>query len=108
MEYIEETGILRVEPFSEMGTIVELINSFGGKENYLKAVAELEKELYTSRKNSIGAKCQFKHLFIKIIQDIMRKDTGVDGDAQRMATIVWLIFLKIFDDKRPNGKWSTL
>ena len=36
---------------------------------------------------------------IKTIQDIMRKDTGVDGDAQRISQIVWLLFLKIFDDK---------
>lgn len=36
---------------------------------------------------------------IKSIQDIMRQDVGVDGDAQRIAQIVWMIFLKIFDDK---------
>lgn len=36
---------------------------------------------------------------IKGIQNIMRKDTGVDGDAQRIGQIVWMIFLKIFDDK---------
>ena len=36
---------------------------------------------------------------IKCIQDIMRKDVGVDGDAQRISQMVWLIFLKIFDDK---------
>ncbi len=36
---------------------------------------------------------------IRIIQDIMRKDVGVDGDAQRISQIVWLLFLKIFDDK---------
>ena len=36
---------------------------------------------------------------IKCIQDIMRKDVGVDGDAQRISQVVWLIFLKIFDDK---------
>lgn len=36
---------------------------------------------------------------IKTIQDIMRKDVGVDGDAQRIGQIVWLLFLKIFDDK---------
>lgn len=29
----------------------------------------------------------------------MRKDVGVDGDAQRISQIVWLLFLKIFDDK---------
>jgi type I restriction enzyme M protein len=36
---------------------------------------------------------------VKTIQDIMRKDVGVDGDAQRISQMVWLIFLKIFDDK---------
>ncbi|MEN9933984.1 MAG: hypothetical protein RLZZ387_563 [Chloroflexota bacterium] len=36
---------------------------------------------------------------IKTIQDIMRKDTGVDGDAQRISQLVWMIFLKIFDDR---------
>lgn len=36
---------------------------------------------------------------IKAIQDIMRKDVGVDGDAQRISQLVWLFFLKIFDDR---------
>ena len=35
---------------------------------------------------------------IKSIQDIMRKDAGVDGDAQRISQLVWMLFLKIFDD----------
>ena len=36
---------------------------------------------------------------IKSIQDIMRKDVGVDGDAQRIGQLGWLLFLKIFDDR---------
>ena len=36
---------------------------------------------------------------IKSIQDIMRQDTGVDGDAQRISQLVWLLFLKVFDAK---------
>jgi type I restriction enzyme M protein len=36
---------------------------------------------------------------IKAIQDIMRKDVGVDGDAQRISQLVWMFFLKIFDDR---------
>ena len=36
---------------------------------------------------------------IKSIQDIMRKDVGVDGDAQRIGQLVWLLFLKIWDDR---------
>ena len=35
---------------------------------------------------------------IKSIQDIMRKDAGVDGDAQRISQLVWMVFLKVFDD----------
>ncbi len=35
---------------------------------------------------------------IKSIQDIMRKDVGVDGDAQRISQLVWMMFLKIYDD----------
>ncbi len=36
---------------------------------------------------------------IKTIQDIMRKDVGVDGDAQRVSQLGWMLFLKIFDDR---------
>ena len=36
---------------------------------------------------------------IKSIQDVMRKDVGVDGDAQRIGQLVWLLFLKIWDDR---------
>jgi type I restriction enzyme M protein len=34
---------------------------------------------------------------VKTIQDIMRKDAGVDGDAQRISQLVWMLFLKVFD-----------
>jgi len=36
---------------------------------------------------------------VKSIQDIMRKDAGVDGDAQRLSQLCWLFFLKIIDDQ---------
>ncbi len=36
---------------------------------------------------------------VKSIQDIMRQDTGVDGDAQRLSQLCWLFFLKIIDDQ---------
>lgn len=36
---------------------------------------------------------------VKSIQDIMRIDEGVDGDAQRISQLTWMIFLKIYDDK---------
>lgn len=43
---------------------------------------------------------------IKSIQDIMRKDVGVDGDAQRIGQLVWMLFLKIFDDR--EKEWESL
>lgn len=36
---------------------------------------------------------------IKSIQDITRKDVGVDGDAQRIGQLGWLLFFKIFRDQ---------
>src|SRR5215831_14641086 len=36
---------------------------------------------------------------VKTIQDIMRQDTGVDGDAQRISQLCWMFFLKIIDDQ---------
>src|SRR6056300_33404 len=36
---------------------------------------------------------------VKSIQDIMRKDAGLDGDAQRIAQLGWMLFVKIFDDR---------
>ncbi|MHC8400290.1 type I restriction-modification system subunit M [Pseudomonas sp. MDT1-17] len=43
---------------------------------------------------------------IKSIQDIMRKDVGVDGDAQRIGQLVWMLFLKIYDDR--ELEWELL
>src|SRR4051812_37955104 len=36
---------------------------------------------------------------VKTIQDIMRQDSGVDGDAQRISQLCWMFFLKILDDQ---------
>lgn len=41
---------------------------------------------------------------IKSIRDIMRQDAGVDGDAQRISQMVWMIFLKVFCDKEEEWK----
>jgi len=47
-------------------------------------------EIYKEKTMSIST-------VIKSIQDIMRKDAGVDGDAQRLGQMSWLLFLKVFD-----------
>lgn len=36
---------------------------------------------------------------IKSIRDIMWQDTGLNGDAQRIEQLGWMLFLKIFSDK---------
>ena len=36
---------------------------------------------------------------VKRIQDIMRNDAGVDGDAQRISQMTWMFFLKVYDAK---------
>jgi type I restriction enzyme R subunit len=46
--HIEDMGVLRVRPLSDLGTPVQLVAHFGGKEGYERAVRELEAALYTS------------------------------------------------------------
>ena len=41
---------------------------------------------------------------VKRLQNIMRGDKGVDGDAQRLSQIVWLLFLKVFDFKEEEAE----
>jgi type I restriction enzyme M protein len=41
---------------------------------------------------------------IKTIQDILRKDAGLDGDPQRISQLVWMLFLKMFDDTEVSNK----
>ena len=42
--------------------------------------------------------------FVKKIQDIMRNDAGVNGDAQRIEQMTWILFLKIYDSQ--EEKWE--
>ena len=43
--------------------------------------------------------------FIKTIQNIMRGDSGVNGDAQRIEQMTWMIFLKVYDAKEENWEF---
>lgn len=48
---------------------------------------------------------------IKSLQNIMRKDPGVSGDAQRIEQLGWMVTLKILDDKEaenPAGVFRTV
>jgi type I restriction enzyme R subunit len=42
----EETGVLRTQPFDGLGTVVELVRLFGGKDGYRGVVREIEGALY--------------------------------------------------------------
>lgn len=44
---IEDINILRVTPFDQMGSPMQIIEAFGGKSDYLKAVNELENQIYS-------------------------------------------------------------
>lgn len=46
IENIEDMKILQVNPLNKFGTPLEIINLFGGKKKYIKALAELEQEIY--------------------------------------------------------------
>lgn len=46
IEDIEELTVLKVEPFTNLGTPAEIVGFFGGRENYLNALKELELEIY--------------------------------------------------------------
>ena len=36
--------------------------------------------------------------FVKRVRDIMRQDAGINGDAQRIEQLTWMLFLKVYDD----------
>ena len=40
--------------------------------------------------------------FVKRIRDIMRNDAGINGDAQRIEQIAWMLFLKVYDTKEQD------
>jgi type I restriction enzyme R subunit len=44
---IENIEVLKIHPFDRMGSPIEIIRSFGGRENYIRALRELEEELYS-------------------------------------------------------------
>lgn len=44
--------------------------------------------------------------FVKRLRDIMRNDAGINGDAQRIEQIAWLLFLKVYDAKERDWEWD--
>lgn len=46
IEHIEDINILKISPFSSLGSPIEIIEEFGGREQYFEAVESLEREIY--------------------------------------------------------------
>lgn len=44
--------------------------------------------------------------FVKRLRDIMRNDAGINGDAQRIEQIAWMLFLKVYDTKENDWEWA--
>ena len=44
--------------------------------------------------------------FVKRLRDIMRNDAGINGDAQRLEQIAWLLFLKVYDAKEQDWEFE--
>ncbi len=44
--------------------------------------------------------------FVKRIRDIMRNDAGINGDAQRIEQIAWILFLKVYDTKEQDWEFD--
>lgn len=44
--------------------------------------------------------------FVKRVRDIMRNDAGINGDAQRIEQIAWMLFLKVYDAKEDDWEWN--
>ncbi|MDD3034891.1 MAG: class I SAM-dependent DNA methyltransferase [Bacteroidales bacterium] len=43
--------------------------------------------------------------FVKTIQNIMRGDSGINGDAQRVEQMTWTLFLKVYDAKEEDWEF---
>lgn len=43
---------------------------------------------------------------IKRIQNIMRSDAGINGDAQRIEQMTWMFFLKVYDTQEETWEWK--
>ena len=44
--------------------------------------------------------------FVRRIRDIMRMDAGINGDAQRIEQLVWILFLKVYDAKESDWEFD--
>ncbi len=83
---LENRKVLTLDPFRQMGSPSGIAKLFGGNQQYMAAVKELEDSIY----NDIA----------------MRNDAGINGDAQRIEQIAWMLFLKVYDEKENDWEFN--
>jgi len=60
----------------------------------------------TTQLESVGKAMSNLSGFIKRLRDIMRNDAGINGDAQRIEQIAWMLFLKVYDAKEQDWEFN--
>ena len=86
--------ILQIPPLDTMGTPVQLIKEFGTRADFESRYMNCSPPCTRWKPEDMSVRNT-----VKSIQDIMRQDAGVDGDAQRISQLCWMFFLKIIDDQ---------
>ena len=91
---LDDPNVLQIPPFERMGTPCNSsrLRRHGG----LRDRPSTNCRPHSIRKSP---KLMSVRTTVKSIQDIMRQDAGVDGDAQRISQLCWMFFLKIIDDQ---------
>jgi hypothetical protein len=117
VQEIEDVQVLKLKPFDALGRPLEIIKTALAVKAYARPSTNWRTKSTSYRRAppdnhkyfATGRVCG-KALLFEVwnkscrlaqlsnpLQDIMRKDAGVDGDAQRLGQLSWLLFLKIFD-----------
>ncbi len=97
---VETLDVLKVDPSSLAPR--SRSSSSSAARPVPRRIRELETALYQEASLELMPNVS---TLVKSIQDIMRKDAGVDGDAQRIDQLGWMLFLKIFDDREKS--WNS-
>lgn len=77
--------------------------------NYLKTGYLLKKERKKCSTDMVCNEAQTMNNlsgFVKRLRDIMRNDAGINGDAQRIEQIAWMLFLKVYDAKEQDWEFD--
>jgi len=69
--------VLRVKPFDVFGSITEIIQVFGNKDNYIQAIKELEVELYKSAMIMINENVRAILIDLARKENVLASVTGI-------------------------------